>query len=52
MKDKKKQIEITIVCINDPETIDNAIDAVKDRIARMGDTCGMVEGDGYVINVN
>lgn len=47
------QIEIRIVCDNnDTETINNAIDALKDRIERMGSTCGTVEGDDYVIEIN
>jgi cell division protein ZapA (FtsZ GTPase activity inhibitor) len=47
------KIEIRIVCDNDdPDTINDAIDALKDRIERMGSTCGTVEGDNYVIEIN
>lgn len=48
-----KQIEIRIVCDNnDLDTINDAIDALKDRIERMGNTYGTVEGDDYVIEIN
>ena len=48
-----KKIEIRIVCDNrDTETILYAIEALKDRIERMGDTCGCVEGDDYVIEID
>jgi len=48
-----EQIEIKIVCDNrDTETINYAIDVLKDRIERMGATYGTVEGDDYVIEIN
>lgn len=48
-----EKIEIRIVCDNrDTETINYAIDVLKDRIERMGATYGTVEGDDYVIEIN
>lgn len=47
------QIEIRIVCDNnDLDTINYAIDVLKDRIERMGNTHGTVEGNDYVIEIN
>ena len=47
------QIEIKIVCDNnDTDTINKAIDALKDRIERLGSTCGTVEAYDYVITIN
>ena len=49
----EEQLEIRIVCDNhDPDTINGAIEALKDRIERMGDTCGTLEGNDYVIEIN
>ena len=50
MEDK---IEIRIVLGNgDPDTLNDAIEAIKDRVSRMGYTCGCVEGDNYMVDFN
>ena len=49
----EEQLEIRIVCDNrNPDTINGAIEALKDRIERMGDTYGTVEGSDYVIEIS
>lgn len=46
-------LEIRIVCNNrEQDTINAAIDALKDRIERLGSTCGTVEANDYVIEIN
>lgn len=50
MEDK---IEIRIVLDNDdPDTLNDAIEAIKDRVNRMGYTCGCVEGYNYMVDFN
>ena len=49
----EETFEIRIVCDNrDIDTINSAIEALKDRIERMGDTCGTIEDCDYVIEIN
>lgn len=46
-------LEIKIVCDNrDKDTINAAIDALKDRIKRLGDKRGTIEDYNYVIEIS
>lgn len=47
----ENKVEIRIVLDNDdPDTINAAIEAIKDRVNRMGCTSGCVEGDNYTVD--